>query len=120
MPVQLHNAPNYVLVVALGIVTEAQIIQTFDEILNRLDEQALYVVMEITEMIYQPDVVFADEVNHARLAFLAHPNLVSVVYILATNHPLRETFMNAIGDLGYIHKLHFALNEENAHSLFDT
>ena len=120
MPIQLHFAPKYVLVVALGIITEPQIIQTFNEILDIVDEKSLYAVMEITEMIYQPHVMFADDVIRARRLFLSHPNLQSVVYILATNHPLRETFITSFDDLGYTHKLQFAINEEHAHSLFDT
>lgn len=120
MPIRLHHASKYVLVIVVGLITEAQIIQMISEMISSLDRRSLYVVMDITEMIYQPEVILTDNVITGRLSFISHTNLKGIVYILATNHPLREIFANTYDQLGYGHKLHFAVTVESAHSLFDS
>lgn len=105
--------------VALGLVSQADIGQAFDDIFMEFNQRALrYVVVDLTEMIYQPEVMFAENVQLQRKKLLEHPNVEGLVYILATNHPLRETFSAVYSSQGLGGKLYYAIDLEEAHRIF--
>ena len=121
MPIELYRHEDYITMVLLGLITPVQIIDAFENIYAEISDGALYyIIMAITEMIYQPEVMFAEDVQISRRKLMEHPNILGVVYILATHHPLRETFTTVYESHGLGKKLFFAISLDEAHQIFNS
>jgi thermostable 8-oxoguanine DNA glycosylase len=119
MPIDLYRDEDHVTMVLLGLITPEQIINAFENIRAEFSDTRLrYIIMEITEMIYQPEVMFAEAVQISRQKLMEHPNILGIVYILATSHPLRDTFRAVYESHGLGDKLFFAINIAEAHRFF--